>query len=329
MPLFRRGTNKVNLADGTTVTAAEYRRNLIDKALQQKTDGARAIFFKQMSDDVAIDTLATMGLSRVQAKAFVDEMTSNIRGYHDDLARDSFAMDPNGYRVIVNPQTQRQLANATPLIPMGKIVREVARVKGVIDPRNNTFTKIGGEVFEFGNKIFSFSALARPAYIPKNSIFEPVNAAFMSLGSQFAIDSAETLVKNSLFNNQQRFFGAVNKANIKSAARKKALKEEYRQYTQQIEKAVDIADYAVSEWVEFFVNTGKRSPVTRADNLEIVKDNLRAAERLLANLEKKARDRADEYNTVREEVPSLYGLVRRVQYLKSVNDPKYASDIQT
>ncbi len=53
-----------------------------------------------------------------------------------------------------------------------------------------------------------------------------------------------------------------------------------------------------------------------------------AAERLLANLEKKARDRADEYNTVREEVPSLYGLVRRVQYLKSVNDPKYASDIR-
>lgn len=328
MPLFRRGTNKVNLADGTTVTAAEYRRNLIDKALQQKTDGARAIFFKQMSDDVAIDTLATMGLSRTRAKAFVDEMTSNIRGYHDDLARDSFAMDPNGYRVIVNPQTQRQLANATPLIPMGKIVREVARVKGVIDPRNNMFTRFGGEAFEFGNKIFSFSALARPAYIPKNSIFEPVNAAFMSLGSQFATDSTQTLVKNSLFNNQQRFFGAVNKANIKSNARKKALKEEYRQYTEQIEKAVDIADYAVSEWVEFFVNTGKRSPVTRADNLEIVKDNLRAAERLLANLEKKARDRADEYNTVREEVPSLYGLVRRVQYLKSVNDPKYASDIR-
>lgn len=326
--LFRRGTNTVNLPNGTTITAAEYRRNIIDEALQQKTDGARAAFFERMSDEVSIDTLNTMGLSRVQAKAFVDEMKSAVNRYHNDLANDSYAMDPNGYRVIVNPQTQRQLANATPLIPMGKIVREVARVKGVIDPRSNNFTQYGGEVFEFGNKIFSFAALARPAYIPKNSIFEPVNAAFMSLGSQFATDSAETLVKNTLFNNQQRFSAAVNKANIKSAVRKKALKEEYRQYTQQIEKAVDIADYAVSEWVEFFINTGKRSPVTRADNLEIVKDNLRAAERLLANLEKKARDRADEYNTVREEVPSLYGLVRRVQYLKSVNDPRYAADIR-
>ena len=326
--LFRRGTNTVNLADGTKVTAAQYRRNIIDEALQQKTDGARAAFFERMSNDIAIDTLATMGLSRVQASAFVKEMTTSVKSYHDDLARDSYAMDPNGYRVIVNPQTQRQLANSTPLIPVGKIVREVARVKGMIDPRNNIFTQIGGETFEFGNKIFSFAALARPAYIPKNSIFEPLNAAFMSQGSQFIADSAKTLVKNSLFNNEQRFFGAVNKANIKSNARKKALKEEYRQYTQQIEKAIDIADYAVSEWVDFFVDTAKRSPVTRADNLEIVQNNLRAAERLLANLEKKARDRADEYNTVREEVPSLYGLVRRVQYLKSVNDPKYASDIR-
>jgi len=327
IPLFRDGKNTVRLADGTTVTAADYRRNLIDQALMQKTDGARSAFFEKMSDDVAIDTLNSMGLTRVQAKAFVEEFSTSMRQYHGDLKRDSFAMDPSGYRVVINPQTQRQLANATPLIPMGEIVRQVARIKGVIDPRQNVFTSAGRQTFEFGNKIFSFAQLVRPAYIPKNSIFEPLNAATMSLGSKFLADSTETFVKNSLFNNRNRFFAAVDKANIKGKLRKKALKDEYEMYTQQIEQAIDIADNAVSEWVEFFVDTAKRSPVTRADNLEIVKDNLRAAERLLANLEGRARDRAREFNTVREEVPTLYGLVRRTMYLKSLNDPKLAGDI--
>jgi len=328
VPLFRRGGNMVKLADGTQISAAQYRRNLIDRTLMAKTDGERAGLFKEMNIQVALDTLNTMGLSRVQAKRFVDEMMDSISKYHDDLSRDSFAIDPSGYRVIVSPQTQRQLANATPLIPMGKIVREVSNVKGTFNPKSNVFTDTGRLAFESGNKIFSFAQLVRPAYIPKNSIFEPLNAAVMSQGSKFLVDSTQSFVKNSLFNNKNRFFSAVNKANIKSAARKKALKDEYAQYTEQIEQAVDIADNAVAEWVEFFINPNARSPVTKADNVDLVKADLRAAERLLANLEKKARDRADEYNTVREEVPSLYGLVRRVQYLKSVNDPRYASDIR-
>ncbi len=285
VPLFRRGGNTVKLADGTTVTAANYRRNLIDKALTLKTDGERAAFFKEMNTEVAMDTLNTLGLSRVQAKSFVDEMMESISKYHNDLSRDSFAIDPSGYRVVINPQTQRQLANATPLIPMGRIVREVSNIKGTFNPKNNVFTDAGRLAFESGNKIFSFAQLVRPAYIPKNSILEPLNAAVMSQGSKFLVDSTQSFVKNTLFNNRNRFFAAVNKANIKSNARKKALKEEYAQYTQQIEQAVDIADYAVAEWVDFFLNPNARSPVTKADNIELVKADLRAAERLLANLD--------------------------------------------
>jgi len=328
IPLFRRGTNQIKLSDGTTVSASQYRRNLIDKTMSLKNDGERSAYFKQMNTEVAMDALNTMGLSRVQAKRFVDEMMESINKYHNDLSRDSFAIDPSGYRVIVSPQTQRQLANATPLIPMGKIVREVSNVKGMFNPKSNIFTDTGRISFEFGNRIFSFAQLVRPAYIPKNSIFEPLNAAVMSQGGKFLVDSTQSFVKNSLFNNQQRFFSAVNKANIKSNARKKALKEEFTQYTQQIEQAVDIADNAVAEWVEFFINPNARSPVTKADNVDLVKADLRAAERLLANLEKKVRDRADEYNTVREEVPTFYGLVRRTQYLKSLNDPKIAGEIR-
>jgi hypothetical protein len=32
-------------------------------------------------------------------------------------------MDPSGVRTVIDPQTQRQIASSTPLIPVGKIVR--------------------------------------------------------------------------------------------------------------------------------------------------------------------------------------------------------------
>lgn len=328
IPLFARGTNNVTLRDGSMMTAAEYRRNLIEKALLQKTDGEREVFFQNMNKEVSIDALATMGVGRVQAKNFVDDFMNNLNKYHGDLKRDSYAMDPSGVRTVVSPQTQRQLANATPLIPMGKIVREAANIKGAFNPKNNILTDTGRGLFEFGNKIFSFAQLVRPAYIPKNSIFEPLNAAVMSQGAKFLYDSTETFAKNTLANNLNRFNQAVNKANIKGVARRKAVKEEYAQLTQQYESAVDIVDNAVAEWVEFFVNPKARSPKTKTEFADIVKDDLRAAERLLNKLEEKTRTRAREFGIVREEVPSLYGLVRRTQYLKTLKDPKIAGEIR-
>lgn len=328
IPLFTRGTNTVTLKNGTTVSAAEYRRNLIDKALTLKTDGERQIFFENMSEEAAMDVFTTMGVGRVQAKQFIDDFMNNLRNYHNDLKRDSFAMDPSGVRTVISPQTQRQLANATPLMPLGKIVREAARIKGGFDPRRNVFTDIGRGAFETGNKIFSFAQLVRPAYVPKNSIFEPMNAAIMSQGSQFLTDSTKTFVKNAIFNNRNRFNQAVNKANIKSVVRRKAVKEEYALLSEQYEKAVDIVDNATAEWVEFFVNPNARSPMTKAEYADIVKDDLRAAERLINRLEEKTRQRAREYGLQREDVPSLYGLVRRTQYLKSLKDPKLAGDIR-
>lgn len=328
IPLFRRGGNQVSLSDGTTISAAEYRRNLIDDFLRQDTDVKRSEFFNRMNEETSLDILSTMGLTRVQAKNFVDEVQESLKTYHSDLTRDSFAMDPSGVKVVISPQTQRQLANATPLVPMGKIVREASKVGGAFDPTNNIFTDIGRGLFEFGNKTFSFAQLVRPAYIPKNSLFEPFNAALMSLGAKFLYDSTKTFAKNTIFNNAQRFNSLVNKANIKGVARRKALKEEYAMYSKQYEDAIDIVDNSTAEWIEFFVNPAGRSPVAKAEYADVVKAELRAAERLVDNLEQKMRKRAREFGLQREEVPTLYGLTRRVEYLKSLKDPKIGSDIK-
>ena len=328
IPLFAKGTGNVLLNNGTVVKASEYRRNLIDKALTLKTDGEREAFFQNMNKEVSIDVFSTMGIGRVQATQFIDEINDSINKYHKDLKADSYAMDPSGVRAKVTPQTQKQLANATPLIPLGKIVREAMKIKGGFNPTDNIFTDIGKGAFEAGNRTFSFFQLVRPAYIPKNSIFEPLNAAVMSQGSQFLFDSAKSFAKNAMFNNRNRFNQLVNKANIKSVARRNAIKEEYAQYTQQYDKAVDLVDNSVAEWVEFFINPNARSPVTRAEFADIVKDDLRAAERLINRLEEKMRTRAREFGLQREEVPTLYGLVRRVQYLKTLKDPRIAGDIR-
>lgn len=327
IPLFKRGTKTITLKDGTEITSAEYRRNIIDKAMALKTDGEREAFFKNMGKEVSVDVLSTLGVGRVRAQDFIDEFSENLNNYHSDLKRDSFAMDPSGVRVVVSPQTQRQLANATPLPPIGKMLREANRIKGAFDPRNNRFTAAGRWVFEGGNRMFSFAQLVRPAYIPKNSIFEPMNAALMSQGSKFLFDSTKNFAKNSIFNNTQRFNQAVNKANIKSVARRKALKDEYGKLSQQYEKAVDIVDNATAEWVEFFKNP-KRSPATLLEYKDEVAADLRAAERLINRIEEQTRTRAREFGLEREDVPSLYGLVRRVEYIKRNVSPEEIASIK-
>lgn len=327
IPLFRRGNNPVTKANGTTVSAREYRTQLIDDFFKLDTDLKRAAFFKGMNEDVSVDILISMGLSKEQAVSFVKEVTESITSYHGDIVRDSFAMDPSGVRVVVNPQTQRQLANATPLIPMGRIVKEASKADGSFSRTKNIFSVGGRGLFEAGNRIFSFAQLVRPAYIPKNSIFEPFLAALMSQGSVFISESVENLVRNAIYNNKKRFDTLVEKSDIASSARKRAVVEEYGEYTKQYDKAVNIVDNATAEWVDFFMNPNARSPVTRKDYSDIVKADLRAAERLVANLEDKMRVRAREFGLKREEVPTLYGLVRRTQYLKSLKDPRIASDI--
>lgn len=328
IPLFAQGTRTVQLKDGSVIPSSEYRRNLTERVLAAKTDGQREVLFQEINKEVAVDVLATMGLSRNQAQAFINEFSENLTKYHSDLKRDSFAMDPSGVRAVIDPQTQRQLASSTPLIPVGKIVREAGSVNGALNPTKMTFTSAGRFLFEGGNRLFSLAQLVRPAYIPKNSIFEPMNAAIMSQGSKFVADSAQTFTRNTLFNNRQRFNQLVNKANIKSKQRREAIKEEYGLLTDQYDKAVDIVDNAVAEWVEFFVAPNARSPMTKADNAAQVADDLRAAERLINNLETRMRDRAREFGLQREEVPTLYGLIRRVQYLKTLKDPKIAGEIR-
>ena len=328
IPLFAQGTRTIQLKDGSVIPSSEYRRNLTERVLAAKTDGQREVLFQEINKEVAVDVLATMGLSRNQAQAFINEFSENLTKYHSDLKRDSFAMDPSGVRAVIDPQTQRQLASSTPLIPVGKIVREAGSVNGALNPTKMTFTSAGRFLFEGGNRLFSLAQLVRPAYIPKNSIFEPMNAAIMSQGSKFVADSAQTFTRNTLFNNRQRFNQLVNKANIKSKQRREAIKEEYGLLTDQYDKAVDIVDNAVAEWVEFFVAPNARSPMTKADNAAQVADDLRAAERLINNLETRMRDRAREFGLQREEVPTLYGLIRRVQYLKTLKDPKIAGEIR-
>ena len=328
VPLFRRGSNLVSLSNGSTITAAEYRRNLIEEFFKLDNDPARAAFFQKMNADVSADILVSMGLSRVQAKQFIKEVNESISTYHSDIVRDSFAMDPSGIRTVLSPQTQRQLANATPLIPMGTIVKEARKADGSFSRTRNMFSVGGRGLFEGGNRIFSFAQLVRPAYIPKNSIFEPGLAALMSLGSVFVTESVENLARNVIYNNQKRFNAVVEKANIASAARKKAIIEEYDIYTKQYDKAVDLVDNATAEWVDFFMNPNARSPVTRRDYSDVVKADLRAAERLVANIEEKMRVRAREFSVKSEKLPTLYGLVRRTQYLKSLKDPRIASDIR-
>jgi len=178
LQLFRNGTTPIKIIkDGqfATIPAAEYRRNFIAKYLSAQTDGDRGMILDELNATLIYDVARTHGVAQRYVEAFVEDATNNLKKFHNDLAVESYSMDPTGVRVQVDPNTQRQLRNATPLLPVGRIESDILRAKSnVVRKAGKKAADVTDFAYEFGNKAFSFTQLVRPSYIGKNSIIEPL-----------------------------------------------------------------------------------------------------------------------------------------------------------
>lgn len=326
--IFKRGDQQIKVSPNYSVSATEYRRNFIDRYISAQTDADRGMVLDELNKKLLVDVARTRGITNMKyIEDFADASMGNIRRYNNDLA-DSYAMDPSGVVVRVDPETQRQIRNATPLLPMGEIERTIiAASKGKGVAALDTLGGAGATAFEFGNRAFSFTVLVRPSYIGKNSIIEPALVSVLSLGSKAAREMFPTYTNRVLTDNTNKAIAGIKKMkNVDKRSRDK-LAENYKLLSDQRNDAVFLLDDSVAEWVDFFSNPSARSPITRSDWSETVKRDLRAAERFVRSLEEDIRDAAPEFSASFRDIPSLYNLTRRVEYLASLKNPKYGADI--
>jgi hypothetical protein len=68
-----------------------------------------------------LDVARTAGITNMKyVEDFVEQAMANVRRYHNDLG-DSYAMDPSGVVVRVDPETQRQGVSLVTLSRLSEI----------------------------------------------------------------------------------------------------------------------------------------------------------------------------------------------------------------
>jgi hypothetical protein len=337
IPLFRDGTRVVETHDLNTMTASDYRRNLIDKFVSAKNDGERGFVVDSANKEIALTIAHSRGYyDDAKVLEMVDELMQDVYSMHGNLRQYGHSMDPTGVRVSVDVKTQRQLQNALPMLPLGDLDRMILKaaraeksvVKGAATKAEQLTATAARNTFEASSRIFSVAQLYRFSYIPKNSVFEPMLAATLAEGSNFAVPMITTAAKNAIKGSANLVMRNIEKSKTLLPSAKKEIQREVKALSEEYNQAIIIRDQVYANYESHFGNTPGVSPATKRDWADQIKEALREAERDVANLEGKLNTYTIEYGKP-VQVPSVYGLRSRIETLKAAGSVRYASEIRS
>lgn len=330
LKLFSNGSNTIKIIrDGAveSIPVSQYRSQVISDYLSANYDSARGLVADSLNEKLIYDVARTYGVRKQDITGLVEESMHNLRGFHDDLANNSFAMDPSGVRYVTDALTQRHLRNGTPLINVGSIERDILRAKNVFQKGIRKGINATDFVYEAGNRAFSFSQLVRPAYISKNSIIEPLLVSVLSHGSAALTQEFGTNLKNAISNGKTHVLRAIDASQNFTSSAKRQLAQDFDMLSKEYSTTAELLDDHVAEYIKFFEDPVGRSPQAKIEYAAIVKRDLAAAEKRLRFIEEQLHAAAPEFTRGILKQPTLYNLTRRIKYLEKLNSPKYASDL--
>lgn len=252
-----------------------------------------------------------------------------IADYRAKMARGAKAFQENGYsvdhqgvRMTTNAQTLRQLAESYRFTPWNEIEREFIRqgMKNIKAGRSaaGQFTK---SVYEDLQRAWTFDVLARPMFIAKQSILEPLITVGLAAGADEVRSATKNLTMRGLTAGWNKTVGLGRRLYKRSEL--KAINEAVTIKQQALSKAIGIKDQLQAEY-ESLLSTG--SVAVREQHLPQVKRELKAAEKLVDNLELDYLSAVKPFG-LKDSIPSVTLLERRIAYLESLKNPKYGAEI--
>jgi hypothetical protein len=330
--LFRNGKNEINITPTTKIPAGEYRTKIKSDFVNAKTSIERDDVLDKLEDQVGLIIGYTKGFTNTKLiREFTQEAKNQIFGSTNSIAQKGFAMDAQGMRVITDAQTQRQLIESRRMIPWGIVERELTTAIKKNKFQRGADQAVDGAKFfyETFNKYWSIDVLARPSYIPKNSLFEPMLSATLAQGNKFVIDSVPTMSKNFLANTKNRVFGTANK--VLNRKEFKAVDRAVSDLTDQLNNAISILDELTANAALYLEPENfaiKLSPKTIRDNKPLILQDLKAASKLVDDIEFELRDAVRPFGEM-SKTPTIASLERRVQFLENEvpNKARFSSNI--
>jgi hypothetical protein len=311
--LFKNGRNKIQTSVDTFETATDYRNRWVSRYLAAKTDGERLTVLEELDSSIGHDIARTIGYWDT---AKINELQSTLRTRMsknlDSISRNGYGIDYDGKGLMVNANTQRQLAESFRMSPWRTIEKELMR-----NAKNKDVAKAENalsaleNVYEQITKYWTFDVLARPQYIIKQSYLEPILSAGLSQGVKYIFDEIPSMTRNALFNMTNRVKQRTSQVGNRSEA--KAVNRAVKEKAQTLDKANQVLDMLQAE-SQRYMTPGAVSPAMVRDNLGVIKRELRAAERLVDELELDFQDAAKPFGG-KEDIPTITSLQRRIDWI--------------
>jgi hypothetical protein len=313
LALFKNGRNKIQTSVDTFETAADYRNRWVSRYLAAKTDGERLTVLEELDSSIGHDIARTIGYWDT---AKINELQSTLRTRMsknlDSISRNGYGIDYDGKGLMVNANTQRQLAESFRMSPWATIEKELMR-----NAKNKDVAKAENalaaldNVYEQITKYWTFDVLARPQYIIKQSYLEPILSAGLSQGAKYVFDEIPSMTRNALINTTNRIKQRTSQIGNRGEAR--AVNRAVKDKAQTLDKANQVLDMLQAE-AQRYLTPGAVSPAMVRDNLGVIKRELRAAERLVDELELDFQDAAKPFGG-KEDIPTITSLQRRIEWI--------------
>ena len=326
IPMFKNGQNLITTGFEQVglnsvpikVTASQYRTKVMNDIMNAPTLPDKAAIIDQLDQDLPRHIAYTHGITDEDSiAAFTTKARTTLQKTHGELMSKGYSWDGAANKLQINERTQRQITDTGIMLPHGSIEKEIIKLeRNQKIPASGSMTvaahQVAHNAFDVLNRTFSLSVLGRPAYVPKNSVIEPLVSASLAMGHTYLEDSIGTAISNSIKNNKNR---------LMSVAVKTVKKGEIKQVNQQLgdkldalNQALHIRDNLTVQHAEALSPNGTSTATKLEHNAEIIA-SLRDAENLVSRLEAEASIMAKPYGKL-EQIPSIYGLQRRMDFLR-------------
>jgi hypothetical protein len=316
LKLFKNGNNLITInAKKETMKASDYRNAVKTNFLRAESDIKRKEILEALDRDLGFHLAYTNNFfDEVQILDSITNLRAKISGSHAAFGQTGMGIDAQGHRVITDPLTQRQLVESHRFLPWNVIEKEIIKgaESGKLKRMGVTGFDVTKEAFEFANRYWTLDVLARPSYIPKQSLAEPTLSAFLAQGTGYIVNSIPTAAKRSLQNNRNRVLNVASRLHNKPAI--KSIQKVVDDLTTQLDIAVNNLN-ALNAEADAFYKTTNVSPVAKATNGPKVVDAVKRAEAMVDDIELELLSASKPFGSTTQ-VPTFARLERRINFLE-------------
>ena len=203
------GKNELGNPVTTTMPMDAYRAQTLAKLADHVTDetAVHAIVAKTERDMVSSVAARRGVLDSATVKPFTDGLQAERDQWHQGVQDKGYFWNESGQRVVLDPQTKSQLASSVMLTDLNRL-NEVLAVHGQganwVTSMGYRAAGAGNVAFDAGQQAFRLATLYRVAYTPKNSMAEPLSAAYLAHGAMASQDGVVNAAREFVSNSADR-----------------------------------------------------------------------------------------------------------------------------